>query len=167
MNNDPNACGFGITIGVIAFLALIVFLIIDARFDSFSSVKIRRRMVIADLAFSGVWGFAWFFGFCYMANEWRKTSDELEEKSDAGLIRLALAFSFFSFLVWAMICLLNYLRYRQGVSNIFNDGYEDPNQMSSGGGQNNMAGGMAGDNYRQAPFNTGNLNQGGGYQPNY
>lgn len=55
----------------------------------------------------GVWGFAWFFGFCYMANEWRKTSDELEEKSDAGLIRLALAFSFFSFLVWVNNKLLN------------------------------------------------------------
>jgi hypothetical protein len=53
MDNDPNACGFGITIGVIAFLALIVFLIIDARFDSLSSVKIRRRAVIADMGFSG------------------------------------------------------------------------------------------------------------------
>jgi hypothetical protein len=100
MDNDASACGFGITVGVIGFLGLIVFLIIDARFDSFSSVKIRKRAVIADMIFSGVWGLAWFIGFCYMADSWRKTSDELVEQSEAGLIRLALAFSFFSIIIW-------------------------------------------------------------------
>lgn len=59
-----------------------------------------------------------------------------------------------------MICLLNYLRYRQGVSSIFNEGYEDPAQQL-GVGQDNIGGG---DNYRQAPFTN---NQNGGYQQNY
>lgn len=57
-----------------------------------------------------------------------------------------------------MLCLLNFLRYRQGVSNVFNENYEDPNQE--------IASGQAGqENYRQAPFNN-NLNSNAGYQQN-
>jgi hypothetical protein len=52
--NESGACGFGISIGVFAFLACIAFLIIDARFDSFSNVKTRKRAVIADMAVSGI-----------------------------------------------------------------------------------------------------------------
>lgn len=53
LNDDPHACGFGITIAVIAFILCIVFLIIDARFDSFSNVKTRKRAVIVDMVISG------------------------------------------------------------------------------------------------------------------
>lgn len=53
MDNDPGACGLGVTFGVVSFLILLVFLVVDARFDSFSSVKIRRRFVIADMGISG------------------------------------------------------------------------------------------------------------------
>lgn len=52
LNDDYNACGFGIAIGVIAFLAALLFLLVDARFDMFSNVKTRRRAVIADMIFS-------------------------------------------------------------------------------------------------------------------
>ena len=59
-----------------------------------------------------------------------------------------------------MLCLLNFLRYRQGVSNVFNENYEDPNQEIG------SAGAQAGqDSYRQAPF-TNNLNSNAGYQQN-
>lgn len=162
MDNDPGACGLGVTFGVISFLTLVVFLVVDARFDSFSSVKIRRRFVVADMAISGAIGVLQFIVFCYLANAWRTTSDETVEKSEAGLIRLALAFSFFSILVWDMLCLLNFLRYRQGVSNIFNENYEDPNQQQFEGGQQQPGG--SSDAYRQAPFNN---NANAGYQHNY
>jgi hypothetical protein len=88
------------SIGVIALLACILFLILDARFDSFSSIKIRRRVVLVDLGFSGVWGVMWFFCFCFLANSWRKTSGEQEEQANGHLIRTAIAFSFFSMLTW-------------------------------------------------------------------
>lgn len=54
-----------------------------------------------------------------------------------------------------MIALLNFLRYRQGVSDVFTDGYEDPNQ-----------GPVPNDPYRQAPFNN-NFNSNTGYQASY
>ena len=100
LDNDSSACGFGITIGVIAFLASLLFLIFDAKFDSFSNIKTRRRIVVADLGFSSLWSFIWFVCFCYLANSWRKTSDEAKEEAEANKIQAAIAFSFFSTLIW-------------------------------------------------------------------
>ena len=53
LNEDSTACGFGIFIGVTAFLICLFFLLVDAKFDSFSNVKTRKRAVIVDLAISG------------------------------------------------------------------------------------------------------------------
>ena len=53
LNGDPHACGFGIAVGVLAFLICLLFLIVDARFDSFSNVQTRKKTVIADTAISG------------------------------------------------------------------------------------------------------------------
>ena len=53
-NNDQNACNYGITIGVLAFLGLIGFLILDAVFEThISSIQHRKYIVMADIAFSG------------------------------------------------------------------------------------------------------------------
>ena len=61
-----------------------------------------------------------------------------------------------------MICLLNFLRYRQGVSTTFSSSYDEQNLESN---DPNSA-----DQYRQAPFSN-NINNGsnsGGYQqPNF
>jgi hypothetical protein len=61
-----------------------------------------------------------------------------------------------------MICLLNYLRYKQGVSASFTGGYEDPSQQ---GYSSNLAGESS--EYRQAPFVANNQNTGGYQQPTY
>ena len=59
---DANACRFGIAIGVLAFLGLMGFLLLDALFDNISSVQQRKYVVIADMAFSGV--FVEWIGGC-------------------------------------------------------------------------------------------------------
>ena len=54
-NENPNACNYGITIGVMAFLGLIVFLLLDAVFETkISSIQHRKYIVMADVAFSGM-----------------------------------------------------------------------------------------------------------------
>ena len=53
-NNDINACNFGTGIGVIAFLGSAALLATDYMFNNISSIKVRRRAVIADMAFSGM-----------------------------------------------------------------------------------------------------------------
>ena len=54
-NNDPNACNYGIVIGIFACLGLIGFLIVDALFANISNVQQRKYLVIADIVFSGEW----------------------------------------------------------------------------------------------------------------
>lgn len=73
----------------------------------------------------------WFFCFCYLADSWRKTSTEVKKHAESGLINASIAFSFFSIISWAMMSLLNFLRYRQGISTIFNNEYEDQTQVQS------------------------------------
>ena len=53
-NGQSSACGFGIAIGVFAFLACTLFLVVDALFDNLSNVTHRKYAVIGDLAFSGM-----------------------------------------------------------------------------------------------------------------
>lgn len=50
---DANACGYGIGIGVIAFLLCIAFLVLEAMFEQISGVQHRKYAVMADIAVSG------------------------------------------------------------------------------------------------------------------
>ena len=52
-DGDDSACNAGNALGVIGFLVSSAFLVMDALFDTLSSVKLRRRAVMLDLAFSG------------------------------------------------------------------------------------------------------------------
>ena len=52
---DSNACGYGIGIGVLAFLLCIGFLVLEALFDQISGVQHRKYAVMADIAVSGMW----------------------------------------------------------------------------------------------------------------
>lgn len=52
-NGDSNACNYGVGISVIAFLASIGFIVGEYFFEQMSSVKTRKRYVIADMGFSG------------------------------------------------------------------------------------------------------------------
>ncbi|XP_075558826.1 synaptogyrin isoform X2 [Dermacentor variabilis] len=98
-NSDSNACNFGVAVGVLAFLGACGFLAIEAMFESFSSIKIRRRAVVADMAFSGLWAFMWVVCFCYLCDAWRK-SDMPSDGYGLNNIRAAIAFSFFSIFTW-------------------------------------------------------------------
>lgn len=53
-DNNNSACGFGIAVGVFAFLACMLFLVIDAVFDNLSNVTHRKYAVMADVGFSGM-----------------------------------------------------------------------------------------------------------------
>ena len=52
-NGDPNACGFGVAIGVMSFIGLLAMLAADAMFDNISSIQQRKWVVIGDMGFSG------------------------------------------------------------------------------------------------------------------
>ncbi len=67
-----------------------------------------------------------------------------------------------------MITLLNFLRYRQGISTLFSSDYEShmqSDEMNQGADMSNGGG----DTYRQAPFNNNNnmMNNSSYQQPAY
>lgn len=104
-DGDNGACNYGIAIGVIAFIACIIFLALDFALDSIQNVEAKKYIFLSDLLFSGVWAFLWFVGFCYLCDKWRKTDDKSKifsshEKSNA---EGAIAFTFFSILSWVGI----------------------------------------------------------------
>ncbi|KAJ7989831.1 hypothetical protein DPEC_G00308570 [Dallia pectoralis] len=121
-NQNDSACGFGVGVGLLAFLACIIFIILDAYFPQISSATERKKIVIGDLAFSGVWTFFWFICFCVLANQWSHTT---EPAIPIDAARAVVAFSFFSIVTWALLTLFAFTRYRQGVSD-FDQGYTDP-----------------------------------------
>lgn len=61
-NNNPTACNYGVTVGVIGFLASMGFIAGEYLFEQMSSVKTRKHYVLADLGFSGE--FLTVFLFC-------------------------------------------------------------------------------------------------------
>ncbi|XP_036153722.1 synaptogyrin-1 isoform X1 [Myotis myotis] len=100
-NRNPNACSYGVTVGVLTFITCLLYLALDVYFPQISSVKDRKKAVLSDIGVSAFWAFLWFVGFCYLANQWQvsKPKDNpLNEGTDAA--RAAIAFSFFSIFTW-------------------------------------------------------------------
>ncbi|KAG7242852.1 hypothetical protein INR49_018107 [Caranx melampygus] len=122
-NGVDSACSYGVGVGVLAFLACVAFLVLDAYFPQISNAKERKYIVIGDLVFSAAWTFLWFVCFCLLANLWSKTPESTTIPADAA--RAIVAFSFFSVISWAILSWFAYARYRQGVSE-FDQEYRDP-----------------------------------------
>ncbi|XP_035254235.1 synaptogyrin-1-like isoform X2 [Anguilla rostrata] len=107
-NRNQNACNYGVAMGTLAFVCCMAFLALDIYFPQISSVKDRKKAVLADIGVSAFWSFMWFVGFCFLANQWQvaKLEDNpLKEGGDAA--RAAIAFSFFSIFTWGALTLLS------------------------------------------------------------
>nr|XP_008507780.1 PREDICTED: synaptogyrin-1 isoform X4 [Equus przewalskii] len=113
-NRNPNACSYGVAVGVLAFLTCLLYLALDVYFPQISSVKDRKKAVLSDIGVSAFWAFLWFVGFCYLANQWQvsKPKDNpLNEGTDAA--RAAIAFSFFSIFTWSLTAALAARRFKE------------------------------------------------------
>ncbi|XP_074552778.1 synaptogyrin-2a [Halichoeres trimaculatus] len=154
-NENDSACSYAVGIGVLAFLACVVFLVLDAYFPQISNAKERKYIVTGDLGFSAVWTFLWFICFCVLANQWSKTTN-LSVPGDAA--RAAIAFSFFSIITWGLLSYFALGRYRQGVGE-FDQEYRDPANDHSAPYPSSSPPG-----YQQSPFSQGQ-EQPGEYQP--
>ncbi|XP_056263038.1 synaptogyrin-2a [Pseudoliparis swirei] len=159
-NHDNSACSYGVGIGVLAFLACCVFLILDGYFPQISNAKERRLIVVGDLVFSGAWTFLWFVCFCVLASQWAKTPDVTAVPGDAA--RAVVAFSFFSTVTWGLLFYFAFTRYREGVGNLDLE-YRDPaNDQSTPYPAAPYSSGPTG--YQQSPFPQ-SQEQPGEYQP--
>uniref|UniRef100_A0A663ML55 Synaptogyrin n=1 Tax=Athene cunicularia TaxID=194338 RepID=A0A663ML55_ATHCN len=131
-NRNRNACNYGITVGVLAFLSCLLYLALDAYFPQISSVKDRKKAVLSDIGVSAFWAFLWFVGFCFLTNQWqasKEVDNPMNEGGDAA--RAAITFSFFSIFTWVSTAFLAYQRFRLGAdSALFSQDYMDPSQDS-------------------------------------
>ncbi|XP_066490358.1 synaptogyrin-1 isoform X2 [Tiliqua scincoides] len=129
-NRNQNACNYGVTVGVFAFISCLLYLALDVYFPQISSVKDRKKAVLSDIGVSGLWAFLWFVSFCFLADQWRVSKSEynpLNEGADAA--RAAIAFSFFSIFTWVGQAVLAFQRYQLGAdSALFSQDYMDPSQ---------------------------------------
>ncbi|AWP18977.1 putative synaptogyrin-2-like [Scophthalmus maximus] len=159
-NGNDSACSYGVGIGVLAFLACVAFVVLDAYFPQISNAKERKYIVIGDLVFSVAWTLLWFICFCVLANQWSHTTDKSALPGDAA--QAVVAFSFFSVISWALLSYFAYARYRQGV-NDFDQDYRDPaSDHTTPYPPAPYASGPTG--YQQSPF-AQNQEQPGDYQP--
>ncbi|XP_032816786.2 synaptogyrin-3-like [Petromyzon marinus] len=158
-NRNGNACRFGIAIGAIAFLASSALLLLDLYFPQISSVKDRRKVVIFDMAFSAAWSFLWFVCFCFLTNQWQKTSADVAPSYSHDSARAAITFSFFSIISWAASIFFAFKRYKLGVDSTLSEGYVDPALAEGQGGGGGGAAfgseapqpGTGGDFYQRSP----------------
>ncbi|XP_030646184.1 synaptogyrin-2a [Chanos chanos] len=161
-NKNDSACTFGVGTGIIAFLACVVFTVLDAYFPHISSARDRKNIVIGDLVVSGAWTFMWFICFCFLANQWSHTGTDVI----ASAARAVVAFSFFSVITWALLTLFAFKRFRQGVGDI-DLGYTDPaNDHTTPYPPTHPYTSGPPEGYQQSPFtpNSGYSGE-GGYQP--
>jgi uncharacterized membrane protein YuzA (DUF378 family) len=153
---DQSNCGYGIAVGVLAFLGLLVFLVLDALFDNFSNVQNRKYIVVGDVVFSGLWSFLWFVCFCLLADKWRRQPNKHYFGQDG--VQAAIAFSFFSIATFVALTVLAGLRYRKGISDDFlstdydQTPYVGSGAPYSGGTEQGGAPYQASNEYSQSPF---------------
>ncbi|XP_073712887.1 synaptogyrin-2a [Misgurnus anguillicaudatus] len=122
-NQNDSACSYGTFIGILAFLACVIFIVLDAYLPQISNANERKYVVLSDLVFSGVWTFLWFVCFCVLANQWSNTQTTDGIPADAA--RAVVAFSFFSIATWALLTVFAFKHYRQGLDSV-GLGYTDP-----------------------------------------
>lgn len=66
----------------------------------FSLVRLRKSYSFRQ----GIFVFLWFIGFCFMADQWRQQSPkEASGWNGRNSVQAAIAFAFFSILVWVWI----------------------------------------------------------------
>ncbi|XP_036442001.1 synaptogyrin-2b [Colossoma macropomum] len=128
-NKNDGACHYGVGIGIIAFLACVAFLMADIYLPMMSNAQERKRVVTADLVFSGAWTFLWFVCFCLLANQWANTVDTTGIATDA--VHAIIAFSFFSIATWGALTYFALMKFRQGVGELTQNYAESPPDHTS------------------------------------
>lgn len=162
-NNNDSACSYGVGIGVLAFIACVVFLLLDAYFPQISNANDRKYIIIGDLGFSAAWTFLWFVCFCLLANQWSKTDTSAHQiPEDAA--RAGIAFSFFSIVSWGLLSYFAFTRYKQGITDLPED-YRDPASDNIPPYPPPYASSGAPEGYQQSPFSNQGPAGTGEYQP--
>ncbi|KRX79524.1 Synaptogyrin-2 [Trichinella sp. T6] len=118
------SCALGNGLGIWSFLMCIGMIVSDIMFENISAISTRKRVVVGDLASSGIMTFLWFIAFCTLANKWSSMKLTDAMKVAASPCEAAIAFSFFSTISWAGLAFLGWKRYKEGAESAFAPTYD-------------------------------------------
>lgn len=107
---DVNACNYGIAMGALTLLFVIVYITLDVLlyFCEVGSAVVKKFYTISDLVLSGLLAFLWIVGFIYLLDKWVEAEPKDKEyygykindlAAEAGA---AIAFSLMSGVVWVL-----------------------------------------------------------------
>ncbi len=66
-NGNDSACSYGIGVGILAFLACVVFIVLDAYFPQISNANDRKYIVLGDICISGKNDYRFFMIFVFIS----------------------------------------------------------------------------------------------------
>jgi hypothetical protein len=110
LDGDKNACNYGIGVGVLTVIIVLVFIALDImslRTEAFVNKSIFN---IADLVSCGILSLLWLVGFIYILDKWDDSGPKdfvidygsrelkLEDKEEA--VEAAIAFCFIGAIIW-------------------------------------------------------------------
>ncbi|KAL9915858.1 synaptogyrin [Glossina fuscipes] len=151
-NDDAMACKFGNTVGIFGFIASIAFIVGEYLFERMSSVKSRKRFVMADMAFSALWAFMYFVAFIYLWSQW--SSAEIPPGGiGVANMQASIVFCFFSVFTWALCAFMAYKRFLIGAGDEFTSAFEtDPANVVHQQAYTSYSMDNDNDQYSQSPF---------------
>lgn len=112
-NRYNGICRFG-TLALISFIQCVAFLILEILFNHISSIKVRRRIAMADVILSGLNTIFYLLLFVFLSIAWLK-SDYPPFGHSINCCRVAILLSFLAIFALAACTGLAYVRYQSGV----------------------------------------------------
>uniref|UniRef100_G1QWL3 Synaptogyrin 4 n=1 Tax=Nomascus leucogenys TaxID=61853 RepID=G1QWL3_NOMLE len=91
LNSNSMACSFAVGAGFLAFLSCLDFLVLHTQETLIAGTRFRLPSIL--------WAVVWFVGFCFLANQWQHSPPK-EFLLGSSSAQAAIAFTFFSILVW-------------------------------------------------------------------
>ncbi|XP_065390784.1 synaptogyrin-4 isoform X3 [Macaca fascicularis] len=100
LNSNNVACSFAVVAGFLAFFSCLAFLVLDTQETHIADTRFKTAFQLLDLILAVLWAVVWFVGFCFLANQWQHSPPKAFLLGSSSA-RAAIAFTFFSILVWA------------------------------------------------------------------
>jgi hypothetical protein len=126
LNGDMNACNYGIGVGVLTVIIVLVFIALDImslRTEAFVNKSIFN---IADLVSCGILSLLWLVGFIYILDKWDDSGPKdfvfdydsrelkLEDKEEA--VEAAIAFCFIGAIIWGVLAFMAVFRIKSATA---------------------------------------------------
>jgi hypothetical protein len=125
-DGDMNACNYGIGVGVLTVIIVLVFIALDImslRTEAFVNKSIFN---IADLVSCGILSLLWLVGFIYILDKWDDSGPKdfvfdydsrelkLEDKEEA--VEAAIAFCFIGAIIWGVLAFMAVFRIKSATA---------------------------------------------------